>query len=86
MFELIDGPPLLPGEQQPSTLPDEFDRVRLRLAIDSVAKQLRAYLSPELRAVYIRHLTRLAEDTGDDSVRCWLRPLLRDDASNGPVV
>lgn len=81
MFELIDAPPLLPGEQEPATLPDEFDRVRLRLAIDSVAEQLRAYLTPELRAVYIRHLARLAEDAGDDSVRCCLRPMLRNDES-----
>lgn len=77
MFQLLEDPPLFPGEQEPATLADEFDRVALRQSLDSVAQQMRLHLAPEIRAVYLHHLARFAEDDGSAEVRECLRGLLK---------
>ena len=75
MFELLEDPVLLNGEQEPETAAQEDARVELRHTLQMVAYALGGF-DPMIRAVYVHHLAKLAEDGGSDDVCRHLQTLL----------
>lgn len=80
MFELMEDPPLLDGEQEPETADQESARVDLRHTLEMAAFLLGGF-DPHIRAVYVHHLAKLAEDGESAEVRSWLATLLRHEES-----